>query len=752
MRTPIETYLPPTTYEEALQRACSLWGVQQDYWDIWGTQHFAEPETQRKILTSLGIGANTKEELSKAIEERAWDEWSRVLARTIVVNRSAGWAPIQVPEESQDETLKVEFQWETGGAEPAAFRIRQLETSANGSVNGRRFVRKQLPLPGSCELGYHRMKASIDGNNWVEARLIVCPDHAYIPDALERGGKAAGIAVSLYGLRSSRNWGCGDFTDLKVFAAWVAHDVGADFVALNPLHSIPNRQPYNTSPYLPNCSFYRNSLYLDIESIEDIRRCRAAQAYLKSQSIQARLGELRDAEYVEYEKVYSIKLRFLKLAFREFLKEYRENQPRAQQFKTFIEQEGELLDRFALYSALDETIHKFDRNIWIWPDWPPEFKDLNSPQIAQFRRVHWRLILFYKYVQWQVDLQLQEAQSFAREQGLSIGLYHDLALATDRCGSDLWAYGSFYVAGCRVGSPPDGFAPNGQDWAFPPPNAISHRENGYRMFADSIRKNCKHGGALRIDHVMRFFRLFWIPEGMEAKDGMYVRDFAEDLLRILALESVRNRVIVIGEDLGTVEPYIRKALEQYAVLSYRLLYFERNEDESFKLPEEYPRQALVSVSTHDLPTLAGFWKGRDIEARYKAGVLGDRTAFEAQLEEREADKQKMLDAFFALRLLPDSFPAKAGDVRDFTGELHNAAVGFLALTPSMLMVLNQEDLFKEEDQQNLPGTTEQYPNWRHKTRYSVEELATDQLARDCTRMFRHWLERTSRLNPVPIPA
>jgi 4-alpha-glucanotransferase len=354
------------------------------------------------------------------------------------------------------------------------------------------------------------------------------------------------------------------------------------------------------------------------------------------------------------------------------------------------------------------------------------------------------LILFYKYAQWQVDLQLSDAQRHAREAGLSIGLYHDLALATDRCGSDLWAHGRFYVSGCRVGSPPDGFAPKGQDWAFPPPNSISHHEDGYRMFVNSIRKNCRHGGALRIDHVMRFFRLFWIPEGLEAEDGVYVSDFEDDHVRILALESVRNQVIVIGEDLGTVEPYIREALKKAAVLSYRLLFFEKRKDETFHRPEEYPRQALVSISTHDLPTLAGFWLGRDIDARRAAGVLGDEQAYRKQVEERQIEKQKMLDAFIELKLLPGWFPRRASDIPEFTGELHNAAVGFLAMTPSMLMVLNQEDLFKEENQQNLPGTTDQYPNWRRKMRYTLEELSTDSHALDCTRMFRSWLQKTGR--------
>jgi 4-alpha-glucanotransferase len=229
-------------------------------------------------------------------------------------------------------------------------------------------------------------------------------------------------------------------------------------------------------------------------------------------------------------------------------------------------------------------------------------------------------------------------------------------------------------------------------------------------------------------------------------DGLYVRDYADDLLRILALESVRSRVIVIGEDLGTVQPYVREALHRYGILSYRLLLFERHPDGRFRTPEEYPRQALVCPTTHDLPTLAGFWLGRDIEARRAAGVLPDDEDYRRQSQARQVEKQRLLDALFSLDLLPNWFPPSAEDTPEFTGELHNAAVGFLAITPSELMVLSGEDLFKQTEQQNLPGTTAEYPNWRGKLRYSVGELTTDKQARDCAYMFHRWLVRTRRLN------
>ena len=326
---------------------------------------------------------------------------------------------------------------------------------------------------------------------------------------------------------------------------------------------------------------------------------------------------------------------------------------------------------------------------------------------------------------------------------METGLFHDLPLATDRCGFDLWANPEFFVRGCRVGAPPDDFSPKGQDWSFPPPNTEAHRADGYRLFAESIRRSARHGGALRIDHVMRLFRLYWIPDGFDATNGIYVRDYHQDLLRVLTLESHRQRVLIVGEDLGTVEPHMREALARFGILSYRLFYFERNEQGRFQPPGHYPVQALVSATTHDLPTLAGFWIGRDIEARESAGLVSPETA-RSMREQRQAEKQRMLDVLWETGFLPPNYPHAASDLPDLTGELHNAIMGFLAFTPSLLVTVNQEDLTKEIDQQNLPGSTWQYPNWRRKMKFSVEDLTGSQEVEDFAAMFRNWLAMTGR--------
>jgi 4-alpha-glucanotransferase len=296
-----------------------------------------------------------------------------------------------------------------------------------------------------------------------------------------------------------------------------------------------------------------------------------------------------------------------------------------------------------------------------------------------------------------------------------------------------------------VGAPPDGFSPEGQDWSFPPPNAEAHRADGYRLFSASIRQNARHGGALRIDHVMRLFRLYWIPEGHTPRDGAYVSAPWKDLLGVLALESHRLKIRVIGEDLGTITGEMRAALTSYGLLGYKVLYFERNWDGTFRSPGEYSSQAVATVTTHDLPTLAGFWAGRDISARRDAGLLTDPQAFEAQVADRAGARRALAAKLVELGLLtPDEAAALlaqgGGDLR-----LLNGVLGLLASTPCELLSINQEDVSLEPEQQNLPGSTWQHPNWRRKGKFSLEDLASGEPARAEVELLRTWLRRSGRV-------
>ncbi len=597
----------------------------------------------------------------------------RLLPSAIVVRQHGASILLAIPP-GDSGAIKLEFQWEQGDIEHHWFWLPELALEEGG---------RRVRLPENLLLGYHWLRVyrvkEPELEIIAEAHFIVCPDRAKAFD-----GRAAGVAVTVYGLRSARDWGCGDFTDLRAAIDSFAL-AGASFIALNPLHAIPNRQPYNTSPYLPQCSLYRNFLYLDVEKTGNVALTGEEQREMEA---------LRASEFVEYERVAALKLGVLRRIFAAF--------PGSGEFDAYVAEQGASLHDFAVYCALDAEMHRRDPNVWLWTDWPEQYRDARSAAVAEFAVQHERDVLFHKFLQWQIDRQLAGAQAHALAAGMKIGIYHDLALATDRYGADLWANGGFYVQGARVGSPPDDFSPNGQDWAFPPPDRDAHRDSGYRLFAESIRNNARHGGALRIDHVMRFFRLYWIPDGMPATRGAYVRDYASDLLGVLALESVRGNFLVIGEDLGTVTGEVRQSLYDAGILSYKLFWFERDGAGNFRRPEEYPARAVVSTTTHDLPTLAGFASGRDIEARREAGLIEEQ-GYAEQRHSRENEVARLNSVLLAT---------------GFTGD----PLGFLLATPCALAVVNQEDLTGEEYQQNLPGSTWQYPNWRRKMKIPVEEF------------------------------
>ena len=688
-----------TSDREALERAAAGWGVELEYTDTWGRTHSASDETLQAMLAALRVPAGSQEELERAASGRDLKRWSRAFDPAVVVFGDSDAITLRIPAAHAGASVKLEFRWENGEIEHHWFWLPELPELERVSIAAHDFVAKRIPLP-ALRLGYHHLRIywmkAPEQEAFEDSRLIVCPRRAHTVE-----GRMAGVGLSLYGLRSSRNWGCGDITDLRA-AIDVLAPAGAAFIALNPLHAIPNRQPYNTSPYLPHCSLYRNFLYLDVERVP---------GYLPQDAPSAEeLDPLRAADLLEYERVAAIKLQALRKAFGRF-----QASGETVELHKFAQAEGMLLHDFAVFSVLDDHIHRQNPDIWLWKDWPLQFHDPHSEAVQAFAEQHRDEVLFYKFLQWQVDRQLAEAQDHATARGMKIGLYHDLALATDRFGADLWMNRPFFANGARVGAPPDELAPSGQDWGFPPPNREAHRENGYELFAQSIRKNARHGGALRIDHVMRFFRLFWIPDTLTAAQGAYVRDFAEDLLGILALESVRGGFIVIGEDLGTVEWSVRHKLGELGILGYRLLWFEKNPDGSFRLPHEYPAHAAVSTTTHDLPTLAGFVQGRDIEARRGAGLV-DESGYQQQWASRREEVGRLEDAL-----------QRAG----FPGD----PLGFVLATPCALAIVNQEDLTGETQQQNLPASTWQHPNWRRKMRVTVEEMGP--LAEDLRRRLEH---------------
>ena len=438
-------------YDDAVRRAASESGIDREYWDIFHRKHEASLEAQRRLLEARGWDISTFESMEAGRRARFDRRFTAVLPPTAVIRSEEKWVPITVS--AQAGTVHYEVLLENGETIAGAFELAQMQCVRVVHRDNHQWWTYRLELPAEAPLGYHTLQVTLNSGAAHECYLIVCPDRAYQPERLAGGGKLAGFNVALYGLRSDRNWGCGDFTDLTALISWARHDVGFSFIGLNPLHALHNRAPYNTSPYLPLSVYYKNFIYLDIERVPEFADSRFAQCLLGSRRQQERISGLRDAEFVQYEEVDRLKRRFLKILYRNFRLGRAAKPVRAKAFVAYCEHEGKLLDRFALYCALDEVLHKQARNCWTWRDWPMEYHSPDSTASRQFSTDHARLIEFYKYIQFVIDEQLATVQQYAKEQGMEIGLYHDLAVATDSCGSDLWAHRDFYVSGCRVGVP-----------------------------------------------------------------------------------------------------------------------------------------------------------------------------------------------------------------------------------------------------------------------------------------------------------
>jgi (1->4)-alpha-D-glucan 1-alpha-D-glucosylmutase len=548
-------------------------------------------------------------------------------------------------------------------------------------------------------LGYHGLRSRANDST---RPLIVCPSRCYLPPEMRRGRFWA-LSTQLYALRSERNWGIGDFSDLSALAD-IAGRAGARAIALNPLHQLHLHNPSSASPYSPSSRLFLNVLYIDIERIPEFGECDAAASGLE---------RIRAGEFVEYLGVSRSKLSVLEKLYRIFAEQHlTRNDARAQTFKRFVERGGTALERLAIYEALAE--HFWLRNsAYGWRQWPFEYRSPASPEVIRFAIAHRTKIDFFLYLQWIAEGQLESAAANAGRANVS--LYFDLAVGADVNGADVWSDQDAFVVDASLGAPADPLNTLGQNWGLAPFSPRALRQRAYSPFIELLRANMRHAGILRIDHVMALRRAFWIPRDAPASMGAYVSYPFDEMLPILALESVRNKCAVVGEDLGTVPEGFRERMEAAGALSTRVLYFQREwSDGSFLPPERYPRLAAVSIGTHDLPTLAGWWTGER--------STGEDRAHDRLLLVEAFEAAFAIDSDGATRLRED---AARGGTMAVVDDLSAAAYRFLGKTPSILPVVSMEDLLGEPGNVNVPGTFDEHPNWRRKRSLSLYELEDD---------------------------
>ncbi len=685
-------------------------GIGDAYYDYRGELKQVTPATKKAILTVMGCQVNDADALAREIAELDAARW-RTLRVGLEEHGAARLDAQRLPAANQSAPL-------TG------VRSSDLTEAERCELEGRWLTRRLLVLPDDLPLGYHVLRARVRDGSEGQCTLVVAPGRCYEPAVLSRGRRLWGVAVQLYTLRSASNWGIGDFADLEsVVRSCAPH--GASFVGLNPLHALFPSNPAHSSPYSPSTRHFLNVLYIAVESLPEFEECPDARRIVEAVAFQRELERLRSVDSVDYGGVAHAKLPVLALLFEHFRREHLDRDSvRAQAFRAFERERGEPLRLHALHDAIDAHMRGEDpQRHWGWPAWPPQLRDPRHPGVREFEAEHTESVQFHCWLQWLADEQLRSVQELARELGMPIGLYGDYAVGVNPGGSETWSDQDVYRMGAGIGAPPDALALKGQDWGIPPLDPHALIAERYRPFRDLVSANMRHFGALRLDHVMALFRQWWVPAGLGATNGGYVHYPIDDLMSVLALESARHRCLVVGEDLGTVPDEMRRAMAEFAVYSYKVLLFEKQHDGRFKRPGEYSRRAIATVTTHDLPTLRGYWEGRDIELRDRLQLFPGEEIRLRVIEERLHDRAQLLAALEDAGLCPQDCDAAAPK---FDAALASAVHVYLAKSTAALVVLQIEDLLGMADPVNVPGTSHEHANWQRKVTADVAAAMGDE--------------------------
>ena len=714
----------------SLEKLSALAGIVPAYIDQTGAQRRTTEETQRALLAALGIDASTDEAACDALERLKAEQARELLPPVRVVPREEGTAPafcVRIPASRvHGGSWRLELEIEDGTRD-----VRE------GSWT------RGMPVEVACwrevPLGYHRLRLDLTSGgheSYNEQSLIIVPRRCVLPDDLLHGRKAFGLVANLYSIRSRNDWGVGDISDLATLAEW-AGSLGADFVGVNPLHALLNRR-HEISPYSPISRLFRNPIYIDVLKVPELEAAPELGERLSSLEATSAIDALRETPAVRYEQVMAVKGVALDALHRVFLQRVRgTGSDRDRAYDQYLARTGPALTRFAIWMTIagerrgtrvGARQRRAGEGGSDWRTWPAELRDPESRAVAEFAERHAQGVDYHRWLQFELDRQLAEAAHRASDAGMRIGLYQDLAIGTSGAGADAWAFPELFVRGASIGAPPDPYAAAGQNWGLPPiaPRALCRQ--GYRYFIEVLRSGFRNAGALRIDHVMGLFRLFWIPNGMPGSKGAYVRYPAEDLLGIVALESVRHGSIVVGEDLGTVPKEVPRALQRWGILSSKVLYFERTRGGRFKPARKYPSLALATANTHDTATLAAFWDERDIDIRSAVGLLPDEQSVERARRERDAERTALLERLAREMILP-----RASGLRSLV-ELRAAVHAFLCRTPAQLVGLSLDDLAGEIDPVNVPGVgPDKYPSWTRKMRDPLEVIVSSDEVRNTLR-------------------
>jgi (1->4)-alpha-D-glucan 1-alpha-D-glucosylmutase len=735
-----------------LDRLCAHYGIAAGFQDVHGGTRRASDATRRALLRAMGVPSGDAETERQSFEQAIDREWVRILPPVTVVREDAQalGLSLALPEDRDLAPVRWVLKEEDGPVRDGSFDLASLTVADRRLVHGRPWTLRFLSLPPPRCTGYHRLElfSEREAKPFASTSVILVPCCCYLPEGVSGERRSWGLTTQLHAVRSARNWGIGDFTDLTRLVELTA-EAGGGVVALSPLHALFPGRPERCNPYSPSSRAFLNILHTDIEAIPELDECEEIRSEIAREDFQALLRAVRSSPLVDYPAVAKVKLDVLARLYRCFRERHLEQgSERADAFHAFREEQGEPLRRFTLFEALSEHLEATLAASLSFDDWPEPYRRLDSTEVADFAAEHATYIDFHAWLQWQAHQQLQAVGRRSLELRLALGLCADVAAGAAPDGADVWAQRDLYIQGAWIGTPPDEFNPKGQNRRVLAWHPVALREAAYVPFIEALRANMRNAGALRIEQVTGLKRLYLIPAGMDPDAGAYLSYPFEDLLGILALESLRNQCLIIGEDPGSVPDAVREVLAESGIFSLGCLYFERDEVGGFRQPSDFEPRAVVSASTHHLPTLTGFWGGCDLEQRRRLGLFAEEREYDKQLLRRSNDRTHLFLALDRARLLPEDHGVDPIAVSELTPKHICAVYVYLARTPSRLLLIQTADLLGEEDQVSLPGSGNAYPNWRHRQPLEIESWADQPPIADLFAAVRR--ERGGSARPAPV--
>ena len=707
-----------------LEQLVEYRGIESHYNDAWGRPRNIATATKTKLLSAMGYQVDEPNLLLNQVQENSNNAWLSVLNPVQVLRVEENLQiVVRLPIELVTDEYIAHINTELGEIIEHRFVPIDCQLVNVAHIEDMEFQEYLIDIPITLPLGYHSLSLVIDDDELGSMRLIIAPSSCYKPKALLQGQKVWGISVQLYCLRSDNNWGVGDFSDLSFLVEKLAKQ-GAQFVGLNPIHALYPANPNACSPYGPSSRRWLNFIYIDVTALDGYQQA-STQAVVNDIDFQQKLQKARSTDLVDYELVTELKLNALEKVFAHQNSQYLSKNTKLNKiFKAFVVEGGESLKTLAVYDALQESLVAQQKPSSGWPVFPKELSDFYNPAVKTFSKKNAKRVKFFLWLQWQAALQLEQANQVAEQNNMSIGLYRDLAVGVSEGSAEIWGNKELYCTKASIGAPPDILGPLGQNWGLPPMDPEKLYEQQYQPIIELFDANMRATGALRIDHVMALLRLWWVAKGDDAKEGGYVYYPVDDLLAILALESHRHQSLVIGEDLGTVPDEIRTKLAGNGVYSYRVFFFEQADDGGFFSPAHYPEQSMSTLTTHDMPTLTGYWHCDDLALGKKLGLYPTDEILSTLYTSRHENKQSILDTLHGHHSVNDEVGRNGHNVAmskalNFGMQLHMAAGS------SALLSLQLEDWLEMDKPVNIPGTFNEYPNWRRKLSRNLQDIFND---------------------------